>query len=79
MVRRSCSTNFPKTNFSRSGTKGTQRNRFQAATTSMRHWVRVIGVTVVRLENQYFPARMVSVRMFGRTKSMVVVMESASA
>ena len=30
-------------------------------------------------ENQYFPARMVSVRRLGRTKSMVVVMESAAA
>ncbi len=45
----------------------------------MRHWLRVIGVTVVKLENQYFPARMVSSRRFGRTKSIVVVIESASA
>ena len=45
----------------------------------MRQWLRVIGVTVVRLENQYFPARMVSVRMLGSLKSMVVVIESASA
>ena len=45
----------------------------------MRQWLRVMGVTVVRLENQYLPARMVSVRMLGKTKSMVVVMESASA
>jgi len=38
-----------------------------------------MGVTVVREENQYFPARIVSVRMFGKMKSIVVVMESASA
>ena len=38
-----------------------------------------MGVTVVRLENQYFPARIVSVRIFGSLKSIVVLMESASA
>src|ERR1017187_7333423 len=79
MVRRSCSTNFAKTNFSNSGPKGIQRKRFQAATTSMRHWLRMIGVTVVTLENQYLPARMISERRLGRTKSMVVAIDSASA
>src|SRR6516162_4024014 len=79
MVRRSCSTNFAKTNFNKPAPKGIQRKGFHAATTSMRHWLRVIGVTVVRLENQYFPARMVSHRILGSVKSMVVVMESASA
>src|ERR1017187_9691785 len=72
-------TNFAKTNFSNWGPNGIQRNRFQAATTSMRHWLRVMGVTVVRLENQYLPARMTSERRLGSTKSMVVVIESASA
>src|SRR5215471_11205266 len=79
IVRRSCSTNFENTNFSNSLPNGTQRNRFQAATTSMRQWLRVMGVTVVRLENQYFPARIVSQRLLGRVKSMVVVIASASA
>src|SRR5258706_11022889 len=79
MVRRSCSTNLAKTNFSNSAPKGIQRKMFQAATTSMRHCSRVMGVTVVSDENQYFPARMVSVRTFGNTKSMVVVMDSAAA
>src|SRR5882762_3373363 len=79
IVLRSCSTNFANTNFSSSGPNGTQRKRFHAATTSMRHWLRVMGVTVVRLENQYFPARIVSQRILGRVKSMVVVMESAAA
>ena len=45
----------------------------------MRQWLRAIGVTVVSDENQYLPARIVSRRMLGRTKSMVVVIESASA
>src|SRR5438552_15251882 len=79
MVWRSCSTNFAKTNLSNCGPNGTQRKRFQAATTSMRQWLRVLGVTVVSEENQYFPARMVSRRRLGRTKSIVVVVESASA
>jgi hypothetical protein len=34
---------------------------------------------VVRLENQYFPALIVSQRMLGSVKSMVVVIASASA
>src|SRR5438445_233139 len=79
MVRRSCSTNFAKTNFNNDGPNGTQRKMFQHATTSIRQWSRVMGVTVVSEENQYFPARMVSSRRFGSTKSIVVVMESASA
>src|SRR5437879_6422695 len=79
IVRRSCSTNFAKTNFSSDGPKGIQRKMFQHATTSILQWSRVIGVTVVSDENQYFPARMVSYLKFGSTKSMVVVMESASA
>ena len=45
----------------------------------MRQRLHVIGVTVVRLANQYFPARIVSQRRLGRVKSMVVVIESASA
>jgi hypothetical protein len=45
----------------------------------MRQWLRVMGVTVVSDENQYLPARMVSSRKLGRTKSMVVVIDSASA
>src|SRR4051812_31502141 len=60
-------------------TNGTKRNRFHADDTSMRQRSRVMGVTVVRLENQYFPARITSVRMFGRIKSMVVVMLSPPA
>ena len=32
-----------------------------------------------QVENQYLPARIISERKFGSTKSMVVVMESASA
>ena len=63
IVRRSCSTNFAKTNFRSDGPNGTHRKIFHAATTSMRQWLRVIGVTVVRLENQYFPTRIISVRM----------------
>ena len=59
--------------------RNTAWKRFQAATTSMRQWLRVMGVTVVSEENQYFPARMVSSRRLGRTKSIVVVMDSASA
>ena len=44
------------------GPNGTQRKRFHAATTSMRQWLRVIGVTVVRLtrtsicRREWFPA-----------------------
>src|SRR5581483_1502997 len=79
MVRRSCSTNFAKTNFSSVAPKGSQRKIFHAATTSMRQCLRVMGVTVVKLENQYFPAWMVSRRRFGKMKSIVVVIESASA
>src|SRR5581483_3771369 len=74
-----CSTNFANTNFRSSAPNGNHRNMFQAATTSMRHWLRVIGVTVVRLANQYFPARIVSYLKFGKTKSIVVVIDSASA
>ena len=79
MVRRSCSTNLAKTNFNSSDPNGSQRKIFQAATTSMRHWVRVIGVTVVSDENQYLPARIISRRRLGKAKSIVVVIEAAAA
>jgi hypothetical protein len=46
---------------------------FHAATQSMRHKSRRTGVTVARLENHNFPLRISSNRMFGRTKSIVVV------
>src|ERR1022692_4533471 len=45
--------------FQQVGPKGSQRKRFQAATTSMRHWLRVMGVTVVRDQSHFVPARMV--------------------
>ena len=46
---------------------------FQAARKSIRHRSRLTGVTVVKLENHSFPLRISSVRMFGSTKSIVVV------
>ena len=38
----------------------------------MRQVEAVTGVTVVRLENHLSPQRMISVRRFGSTKSIVV-------
>jgi len=51
----------------------TGSSKFQAATKSIRQRSRRTGVTVARLENHSFPLRISSVRMFGKTKSMVVV------
>jgi len=51
----------------------TGSNKFHAATKSIRHRSRRTGVTVARLENHSFPLRISSVRIFGSTKSIVVV------
>src|SRR5271155_381972 len=51
-------------------TSGNHGRIFHAATKSSRHKSRRTGVTVVRLDSQYFPARICSKRWFGRTKSM---------
>ena len=50
-----------------------RKKRFHAATKSIRHKSRCTGVTVARLENHSFPLRSSSVRIFGSTKSIVVV------
>src|SRR6266478_6028546 len=50
-----------------------KKKRFHAATKSMRHRSRRTGATVARLENHIFPLRSSSVRIFGNTKSIVVV------
>ena len=51
----------------------TGNGKFHAATKSIRHKSRRTGVTVARLENHSFPLRSISVRIFGSTKSIVVV------
>jgi len=51
----------------------TGSSKFHAATKSIRHRSRRTGVTVARLENHNFPLRISSVRIFGKTKSIVVV------
>ena len=50
----------------------TGSTRFHAATNSIRHKSRRMGVTVARLENHSLPLRISSKRMFGNTKSIVV-------
>ena len=44
--------------------------------TSIRQVEAVTGVTVVKLANHFSPARIVSYRRFGSTKSIVVVIGS---
>jgi len=51
----------------------TGKSKFQAATKSIRQRSLRTGVTVARLENHSFPLRISSVRIFGKTKSIVVV------
>src|SRR5580704_2075284 len=54
-------------------TMGNHGRMFHAATKSSRQKSRRTGVTVVRLESQYWPARICSKRWLGSTKSIVVV------
>src|SRR5271170_1111500 len=54
-------------------TTGNHGRIFHAATKSSRQRSRRTGVTVVRLDSQYFPARICSKRWLGSTKSIVVV------
>src|SRR6202451_4907906 len=54
-------------------TIGNQVRIFQAAQKSSRQRSLRMGVTVVRLESQWRPARICSKRWLGRTKSITVV------